>query len=113
MALQLAAKGIPDREPRPQRLKPNSKQGSYRSGKPLRHPKATAAPFFPQAVKPCPDTMAEFSRSALLHRHLEAHRLDSRRRGNNGGGPRIRAGRVLRSEEHTSELQSRQYLVCR
>src|SRR3712207_7436836 len=23
------------------------------------------------------------------------------------------AGRVLRSEEHTSELQSRQYLVCR
>src|SRR3712207_9289997 len=25
----------------------------------------------------------------------------------------ILAGRVLRSEEHTSELQSRQYLVCR
>src|SRR3712207_9432352 len=25
----------------------------------------------------------------------------------------IRQGRVLRSEEHTSELQSRQYLVCR
>src|SRR5258707_13377899 len=24
-----------------------------------------------------------------------------------------RAGRVARSEEHTSELQSRQYLVCR
>jgi hypothetical protein len=35
MALQLAEKVIPDREPRPQRLKPNSKQGSYRSGKPL------------------------------------------------------------------------------
>src|SRR3712207_9551151 len=26
---------------------------------------------------------------------------------------RRRAGRQLRSEEHTSELQSRQYLVCR
>src|SRR3712207_9161487 len=26
---------------------------------------------------------------------------------------RLRAGRRLRSEEHTSELQSRQYLVCR
>ena len=26
----------------PQRLKPNSEQGSYRSGKPLRHPKSTA-----------------------------------------------------------------------
>src|SRR3712207_8442998 len=25
----------------------------------------------------------------------------------------VRAGRALRSEEHTSELQSRQYLVCR
>src|SRR3712207_7418774 len=24
-----------------------------------------------------------------------------------------RTGRILRSEEHTSELQSRQYLVCR
>src|SRR3712207_8078998 len=31
------------------------------------------------------------------------------------GVPRLVAthGRVLRSEEHTSELQSRQYLVCR
>src|SRR3712207_8353040 len=36
-----------------------------------------------------------------------------------GGPPRLRARRLpraqrdLRSEEHTSELQSRQYLVCR
>src|SRR5947209_19953513 len=31
-----------------------------------------------------------------------------------GDRPRIDdAGRTLRSEEHTSELQSRQYLVCR
>src|SRR3712207_7705203 len=27
--------------------------------------------------------------------------------------PGVRAGRLHRSEEHTSELQSRQYLVCR
>src|SRR3712207_7203592 len=33
----------------------------------------------------------------------------------NSGGVRHHAegGRVVRSEEHTSELQSRQYLVCR
>jgi hypothetical protein len=54
MALQLAEKVIPDREPRPQRLKPNSKQGSYRSGKPLRHPKATAAPVFSSSCKAMP-----------------------------------------------------------
>src|SRR3712207_8832939 len=58
------------------------------------------------------------------------HRADLRRvvrrRGGVGGRPdaadgarlgRLRldpgAGRLLRSEEHTSELQSRQYLVCR
>src|SRR3712207_7815569 len=29
------------------------------------------------------------------------------------GRPRVAVGRLLRSEEHTSELQSRQYLVCR
>src|SRR3712207_6868132 len=35
--------------------------------------------------------------------------LPDRRRAELDGGPRLR----LRSEEHTSELQSRQYLVCR
>src|SRR5947209_10560070 len=29
------------------------------------------------------------------------------------GGVLVRAGQTERSEEHTSELQSRQYLVCR
>ena len=33
----------------PQRLKPHSKQSSYRSGKPLRHPKASATPSFSAA----------------------------------------------------------------
>src|SRR5947209_14803915 len=43
-----------------------------------------------------------------------AHR---RRPRHAGGGARplgsVEVGRVPRSEEHTSELQSRQYLVCR
>src|SRR3712207_8495085 len=30
-----------------------------------------------------------------------------------GGEQRLLGGKVVRSEEHTSELQSRQYLVCR
>src|SRR3712207_8982888 len=30
-----------------------------------------------------------------------------------GGDGKAALGRVIRSEEHTSELQSRQYLVCR
>src|SRR5947209_15620192 len=34
-------------------------------------------------------------------------------RGGCGGVELDRAERLLRSEEHTSELQSRQYLVCR
>src|SRR3712207_8131584 len=34
-------------------------------------------------------------------------------RGPCGEGPQGAAARAQRSEEHTSELQSRQYLVCR
>src|SRR3712207_7780638 len=33
--------------------------------------------------------------------------------GRAGGGAEIRGEAASRSEEHTSELQSRQYLVCR
>src|SRR3712207_7314844 len=33
--------------------------------------------------------------------------------GSETGGPHPRGPELLRSEEHTSELQSRQYLVCR
>src|SRR3712207_8261136 len=41
---------------------------------------------------------------------LDPRRLDpARPRADHGGGER----RGMRSEEHTSELQSRQYLVCR
>src|SRR3712207_6920302 len=35
------------------------------------------------------------------------------RKAARGGSPGILPGPVVRSEEHTSELQSRQYLVCR
>src|SRR5208282_1985848 len=35
----------------PQRLKPNSKQSTYRSGKPLRHPKTTATSTFSASCK--------------------------------------------------------------
>src|SRR3712207_6904262 len=46
-------------------------------------------------------------RRAAAARHLGPRRL--RRRGGHAAAPR----RGPRSEEHTSELQSRQYLVCR
>src|SRR3712207_7815404 len=48
-----------------------------------------------------------------LGHHVVApgHRQKLQRRAH--GGPVGRTGEVLRSEEHTSELQSRQYLVCR
>src|SRR3712207_8917772 len=35
------------------------------------------------------------------------------RRSDYPGGDRPISSRIIRSEEHTSELQSRQYLVCR
>src|SRR5258707_10334954 len=42
-------------------------------------------------------------------------RDSGRERDGTGDQPRCSAGgrRIIRSEEHTSELQSRQYLVCR
>src|SRR3712207_8746256 len=47
-------------------------------------------------------------------RRLQHHsRLRGRGRGAARGASRRRGGQLHRSEEHTSELQSRQYLVCR
>src|SRR3712207_8788171 len=46
------------------------------------------------------------------HRPVERH-LAGRRSVGSGRQRPCRAGRRRRSEEHTSELQSRQYLVCR
>src|SRR5258707_12130559 len=54
----------------------------------------------------------------ILFPAREIRALDSKHRpdgrpGLSHGGPDRLAGGPLRSEEHTSELQSRQYLVCR
>src|SRR5690625_6444532 len=63
------------------------------------------------------------SRAALRHCHRRGRpdllrRLGSQGRRSGGGGrplvaPRLRARQLRRSEEHTSELQSRGQLVCR
>src|SRR3712207_7845502 len=54
-------------------------------------------------------------RAALAHDPDRAvHRLDLQEHaGEACDGPRAEIGEPLRSEEHTSELPSRQYLVCR
>jgi hypothetical protein len=43
---EAAEKVVSAQESRPQRLKPHSNQCSYRSGKPLRHPKSSARASF-------------------------------------------------------------------
>src|SRR3712207_7904140 len=56
------------------------------------------------------------SGSSLLPRGRGADRdvnIGSPARGQPQACSRGEPGRLLRSEEHTSELQSRQYLVCR
>src|SRR3712207_9002446 len=45
-------------------------------------------------------------------RKTDDHRCD-RGRSHRGRDGRLHCGALARSEEHTSELQSRQYLVCR
>src|SRR3712207_7368664 len=52
------------------------------------------------------------------HHHVQRHPLAARERRERVDlglreRERLRRPRVRRSEEHTSELQSRQYLVCR
>src|SRR3712207_8409424 len=74
----------------------------FRSGPPLRRPRPARAAL-PPLRRPDP--------AGLLRR---AHRLLLRPLPD--GRPRARRPPALpppRSEEHTSELQSRQYLVCR
>jgi hypothetical protein len=51
-ACEVAHKVLLGRSSAPQRLKPNLKQRAYRSGEPLRHPKAEAISTFPQRVAP-------------------------------------------------------------
>src|SRR5439155_10892399 len=54
-----------------------------------------------------PPSSTLFPYTTLFRSHARGHRLGHRRR------PQTDAGVVARSEEHTSELQSRGHLVCR
>ena len=53
-AEQAAEKLIPDQTVLPQRLKPDSKQSSYRSAEALRHPKSSAKLSFSAACEAVP-----------------------------------------------------------
>src|SRR3712207_8015383 len=67
------------------------------------HARSPTGPSVPRTRRPAPDRRRERSPG------LDDHRPPGRRRDR-----RLRlAGAERRSEEHTSELQSRQYLVCR
>src|SRR5258707_5975302 len=48
-----------------------------------------------------------------LFRSADLPSVETVRKGLNVAGTELMALRAARSEEHTSELQSRQYLVCR
>jgi hypothetical protein len=65
-AEEAAEKLIPEQSLRPQRLKPHSKQCTYRSGEPLRHPKSSTTPTSSASceVVPFPRTCANHSFSA-------------------------------------------------
>src|SRR3712207_6908637 len=59
---------------------------------------------------------SQIERSAVKLKQLEANRIKLHQRGKDEDVARIQGTggcRHGRSEEHTSELQSRQYLVCR
>src|SRR3712207_8475358 len=76
-----------------------------------RPPRSTLFPY---------TTLFRSSRRAHLQAKFGAHRTEVERMANGEGVVRVIKGHpeiagvlLLRSEEHTSELQSRQYLVCR
>src|SRR3712207_8502060 len=64
----------------------------------------------------CPPGAVDVRGAAGAQRAVDAgvlRRLSADRSGGAVGGARDHRGAGYRSEEHTSELQSRQYLVCR
>src|SRR3712207_7161111 len=81
-----------------------------------RPPRSTLFPYT-TLFRSLPGGLPRGSAGAL--RHLRSrrgvHRRVPRRTDPLGGGRPVRreVAHCLRSEEHTSELQSRQYLVCR
>src|SRR3712207_7521561 len=83
-----------------------------------RPPRSTLFPYttlFRSRVRPRPQPAAAVVRGVLPDPGGGERRAVRRPGAPAGGGPPPRppVGGVARSEEHTSELQSRQYLVCR
>src|SRR3712207_8101591 len=85
-----------------------------------RPPRSTLFPYT-TLFRSCGDGASRTSTQCDLHPARRAKSLphpggchpDVPRPGLGAPAPRWLSSRLLRSEEHTSELQSRQYLVCR
>src|SRR3712207_7818236 len=80
-----------------------------------RPPRSTLFPYTTLFRSGAHVRVAEAHRAvALAHRDAHAHRAaQPRRRAGEHAEGGLRQRHRTRSEEHTSELQSRQYLVCR
>src|SRR3712207_7913154 len=71
-----------------------------------------ALPISPPRRRSRPGPRELDRRAARAHEHADRHLVrDGQRRA--AAVPGLRERLLARSEEHTSELQSRQYLVCR
>src|SRR3712207_6952239 len=77
-----------------------------------RPPRSTLFPYTTLFRSVARDGRAAVGRRPARLPRLPDGALRPRQRAGDGRGLR-RRGRHARSEEHTSELQSRQYLVCR
>src|SRR3712207_7731802 len=85
-----------------------------------RPPRSTLFPYTtlfrsPRRPSLSPSRAADFKTCPLLYRFRTIDRLPERKSLAAVRGTLVHAvlERLYRSEEHTSELQSRQYLVCR
>src|SRR3712207_9274953 len=72
-----------------------------------------ALPIYPQSARADRRAPPRGARRARARAGDRNARRAKRGAGRHGRGHAGRAARRWRSEEHTSELQSRQYLVCR
>src|SRR3712207_7983528 len=72
-----------------------------------------ALPICAGRRRPCPPTWPAAQERASRGRSRARSRSTGRGRARRRPAGGRRARRAARSEEHTSELQSRQYLVCR
>src|SRR5215203_5574870 len=85
----------------------SASMSSWRSRSTARLRRSTPSVFFFN------DTATTEIYTLSLHDALPISPLDDHPRRRPGARARRSGGRAARSEEHTSELQSRQYLVCR